>query len=441
MERRSTFSLLAATVAQMVTVADFLWMGVALFGGNQYTERFCQISPQYLIGAVVLSFVITHLLLQQGRMALLIVLVNLAFDGLTLLAIRCYFNVDEPTFFVLWAVMLVLVQFFQIKWEIGRFQDSTIMLIMQVLFVMVISQIWAGEQLEMSSPWLSWSYGAILVLLLGALTSKLTGLEAGGRAGRGREAKVGLMAAVGAIVGVATGLVGWLVKPVGNGIILIYQYTKGILAAACTIIGKIIKMLLAGGSSSIQSETSVTNASDEVEILENIGAGFDGNIFRIIFEGVMLLLAIAALICVVRLLMTMTIGGKIKKKMGKGRLLDEESLWQQLQRYFARLRMHLRTMWILKRHRDSVAASLLMIERRCRGHRTLGRGEGETVREFLSRLALAEGLQQEEQEAVLLLADATDTAFYSSTANLLMPFPQHRLITEICKSRIFGKRA
>lgn len=404
---KPTGALFAAAVGQLTAVMGTLWAVIALFGGTKGAAVFDQVPPVVLWAALAVCFAALHLLLRKPRPLLCLIAVCLVLaaamaavlgkafvtgadgaDGVSG-ADGAYSDILAGVVVGCFGAALMITMLFQLRWETGRFKDSTLLVQMQILLLIGVCQIWLADQLEIETTWIFPSFGAAALVLCGALVSKTSGLK-DEKTGKGGPLRRGLLMG-GAVAGcgLTAILAAGLAEPVGSAIASGYGAAKGILSWLLTGLGKILGFLFTRNKVRLD-EAAQSGGDDGTAAAGQMMAesGGDGDFFRTVFHIIILALLAFLAFVIVRALLRLAVGAGRRAVQKRGRTIEKDgTLRERIMDWIKNLKQTLRAKRILRRHPDSVAALLVELEARCRRDSDLMRRPGETARQFLTRLA------------------------------------------------------
>ena len=365
MERHSIFSLFCAAIAQLALMAGLLWAGAMIFVESIGSEAFNGIPPYALLLAGLLCFFVTHLFLKKGGNAVLLLLLDGVLIAGAVWLINVFYQVGNTVLLIFCVISLVFSVLCQIKWEIGTFRDATMMMQLQVCFLIAGLQIWLGSQLQMYTVWTDAVFFSVFLLLCGLLASKLAGIQSEKEGGKVGVGKAGIYAIFAGGAALFIVLIGVVVEPVGKFFIRFYQWIDGFLNMILTGIGRVLQFFFARNR--VRLDESEAGTSDATTGDGAGGGGFDGDldVFRIIFHGIILCLILLLIFGLLRLLFGMTLGAKRKIRSKTGVAAGSVNLWERFLLFIREIMVRIRVGKVLRKNKESVAALLIYLEKQC----------------------------------------------------------------------------
>ena len=170
-----------------------------------------------------------------------------------------------------------------------------------------------------------------LLLLCALVISKISGIQAK-KERKASLSRIGITAGVlvaGSTLAAGTAMA---VEPVGNFFIGVYGHLRGILAAVVYGFGRIIQFFFTGSKVRLD-EQAESSSSSGMETGDSTAGGVEFNldIFRLFFHIIMIGLAVVLFIGLLRLLLRLTVGSRIRRVAGtKGSGEEQLPLWLSL---------------------------------------------------------------------------------------------------------------
>ncbi len=357
---------LTASVGQVSLFMGGFWILAALFGGKAGAALFELTPPLLMWVAVVLSFIILRLLLRRDRSLLLVLAIEAALTGGMLWFIEAVYHVGNPLIHGLYGIGLIGVMLLQLRWQVKRLGDNTLVFQLQLLLLIALCQIWLAGELEIGSNWLGFIFGTVAVVLWGLLLSKSSGLRKAEDPDQSRPSGLGGMGlGLVAAAGCGTVLIGAAVftQPIGKAVAASYDYVKGGFMWLMTGIAKVLGFLFTRNQVRLDegaaSGTGESGAGAGELAAETAG---DSNLFRTMFHVIVIGLVILLAVSLIRLLLNITVGAyQSAGNKRKRRLEQDGNLWERLAAAFGRMQQRVRSWWILRRHPDSIEALLVWL--------------------------------------------------------------------------------
>ena len=432
---QSKVSLFIAVMTQIAVGLGLLWFFAVLFGGGEGTAIFQKVNNWTVFAVGALLFGINTIFLRKERNLLFMICLNAGMILAGVWALRRVFSTESVWMTVGLGLILTLSQVSQLRWEAGRFRDQGMALQLQILILLSVCQIWLANQMGIEASQIPVMFFFCLLLLCALVISKISGIQAK-KERKASLSRIGITAGVlvaGSTLAAGTAMA---VEPVGNFFIGVYGHLRGILAAVVYGFGRIIQFFFTGSKVRLD-EQAESSSSSGMETGDSTAGGveFDLDIFRLFFHIIMIGLAVVLFIGLLRLLLRLTVGSRIRRVAGtKGSGEEQLPLWKTLLKEIRLWFDRTKAKMILRKHPDSIGALIVFLERRCRRNEALCRRPGETLRQFLNRLAVYEKEKEDEggKEALLSalerLADAADRACYGKNGNILDSFPESQMI-------------
>lgn len=387
----SKLSLFLAGLSQLVIGAGVLWFFAILFGGPENAGFFRGAACWVMVGFGALTFFVNDLLLRKDRSLLLLIGIDLLAAAAELLCLFRFFPDESRLLLVMLTVISVIGEFFQLRWETGHFRDETMALQLQVLALLAICQIWLASQLEIPASWAGPMFLFGMLLLCALVISKISGIPAEKRRRGFAVSRTGIVAAIMGTGAVLAILAAALAEPAGRFFIALYDHVKGIFAAMLYAFGTALGFFFSENRVRLDEQGQSSDAAADAgggSMSADAGGG-DTDVFRILFHVVMIGLAIALLIGLLRILLGMVVGVKARGiQSRRGKAEDGEGFWKRMLAEIRHWMRRTRAMWILQKHPDSIGALIVFLEKKCRNSELLCRRQGETLHEFLLRLTL-----------------------------------------------------
>lgn len=388
--------LLISALAQLILLESVIWGAAAILVPELASIQ----QPAVLVLLCGAFAAADHLFLQKPRNMLLAAVVNLVFA----LAAALISGSGHPFAVCCHLLLLGLTFFFLIRKEMKGLQDNTLIIQFQAMAAAAAWQIWIGGQLDLSLPWIPWTFAGMALLILAMLNSKTSGLRSSDT-GSGKISAL----AVFLLLGTAGVLAVFLAEPAGHAAEKVILFFAGGAEIMLTGLVRLLQMLPKGKGGGA--------AADSSDMLQQMAGGEDGmgttgggaaQIILLLLVICMAGATVYGLIHLIRHLAGRRTGTPVKAMTGSLKSVNLH-IGRTLKGY-----------WILLRHPDSIAALLVRLERQCARKRGLRRRQDETVREFLIRLAeQADASQQEGAEALRRLAEGADFACYGKEGRLL----------------------
>ena len=430
---KPAFSMLMAVWAQITLVLGFSWSVMALLGAGHLLS---QVPPAAVLASAAAGFALVQLLLRNRRPLLLLIGVDVAAAAAIVMGLCRIYGAESGAVKLVMSAAVLLGLLSQLKWTAGRFTDSALMVLIQVLLVSGLLQIWMADQLACRADWAVATFLMTAGLLVGITIFKLSGLRG---IDAGKKSGLGILAlpAAGAVAfcGLIAGAAAIFAEPAGKIISRGYNLAEAVLTALMNVIGNVIKFLFLRNRIRLDESavSAVDGGGESLEYVPSVERDLD--FFRILFHAVCILLLLILVAAVIRMLLQITIGkgiGLVRRH--SSRIEQDGTFMERLKAAIRRMRQHIRARKILRRNPDSVAAMIVWLENRTNGSEELRRKTGETLRAFLLRLAAqtdgTDAAGKSASDALHHLADAADRACYSKDGVLLADFAESGILRE-----------
>lgn len=400
--------LLISALAHLILLESVIWGAAAILVPDLASIQ--QPAVLVLLGGVFAAA--DHLFLQKARNMLLVSVVNLVF-ALTAALIS---GSGHPFEVCCHLFLLGLTFFFLIRKGMKGLQDSTLTIQFQAMAAAAAWQIWIGGQLDLSLPWIPWTFAGMALLILAMINSKTSGLRSSDT-GSGKISAL----AVFLLLGTAGVLAVFLAEHAGHAAEKTILFFAGGAEIILTGMVRLLQMLPKGKGGG--------TAVDAPDILQQMTGGEEG--MGMTGGGAAQVILLLLIICMA--------GGAvfglihlIRHLAGRRTEVPVKAMTGSLKLVNLHIGRSLKGYWVLLRHPNSIAALLVRLERQCARKRGLRRRRDETVREFLIRLAdQTDASRTEGADALRRLAEGADFACYGKEGRLLEPWEDSETIRNL----------
>ena len=434
MERNNGSTLAAACLARLVITESIYWTGVGLFSGAAYSE----LCPLWILLSAFCGMAVNHVLLRGRRNLLGMLVLNLFLAAAGALAAGwlCGMKPQTAELAAAWAAGTFLglgcCFFSQIGWLTGRFKENRLMVQLQILLVLLAWQLWFSGQMNLSSRWPAYTVAMCVLLAAASVRDKISGLrvadETGWQNGRPAVLLVSSLLLASAAAGAFL-----LAQPVGLAVESSFDTAGAVFRTLLEIFVSVILFFYGGNRMQVDSSGTVSDAAGGLEILEQHSGG-NADIFLFLFYGAVLALAGMLVWTFLQFLRRLAIGNIHRVSGQRNRRQKQNgSFLQQLRWMVQEIRQHWHARCVFRQNPSSIAALVVWLEARCSRQEVLCRKEGETLYQFLNRLADSVPEQEETSAALRNLAIQADQACYGREKNLLAAFAEADKIREFAK--------
>lgn len=429
------FTNLCAVLGRSTLAASIFWFLAALFSGK---EPFITQNCLFLWVTAGLAFTVNYILLRKGRNLFIMVLLDAAMTAGIVAGAAAFFSDDGMFVNGVLGICAYMGLLFQLYWHHTGLDEAVLVVQSQVLTLAAAGLSIIGKLLHLS---LQWPFGVAVmaaVSFAAVVSAKNSGIrgdsEEGGATLKSALTYVVLILTLVAAIAAA----GVIVKPLGAALLSIYD-------AVGTAFGKITEWLAAVLSSSgresairVDGEGSSMGETLDTELyIEGFGGigGFE-YILALVFVLGVAACAVYAVWLAVRMLMGRKLEGRTGKKAGF-HYEKNEPFFKSLYRGLKKLLQNMKGRTVLSKHRGSIGALLLELEKQVRHDSALRRRREETPREFIDKLSDA-AVSPEMSVLLKQFADEVDFACYGREKDWLRNFSRYSEMESALKQKWFA---